>query len=88
MARVIVYYTPSCPYCMRARQLFDAKGVNYEGIRVDTDPALRREMQQKSGRYTVPQIFINQQAIGGCDELYDLEAQGELDNMLAANTPN
>jgi glutaredoxin 3 len=82
MAHVVVYYTASCPYCIRARQLLDAKGVAYEGIRVDTNPALRQEMQQKSGRYTVPQIFINQQAIGGCTELYALENSGELDQLL------
>ncbi|STX29616.1 grxC glutaredoxin 3 [Legionella beliardensis] len=82
MANVIIYSTSYCPYCMRAKQLLDSKGVNYQEIRVDEEPEKRAEMMARSGRRTVPQIFINDQAIGGCDDLYALESKGRLDKLL------
>lgn len=79
---VTLYTTRFCPYCIRARGLLDEKGVDYEDIAVDDEPQLRQEMTQRSGRYTVPQIWIGDQHIGGCDELHSLERQGRLDQML------
>lgn len=75
MNEVILYTTGYCPYCIKAKELLDRKKVIYTEIRVDLQPELREEMIQKSGRRTVPQIFINGKAIGGCDDLYALEAQ-------------
>ena len=83
MAEVIVYSTEICPYCVRAKQLLDSKQVAYQEIRVDLQPELRDEMIAKSGRRTVPQIFINGKPIGGCDDLYELNRSGQLDQMLA-----
>ncbi|CCD06360.1 TPA: glutaredoxin 3 [Legionella pneumophila] len=82
MNEVILYTTGYCPYCIKAKELLDKKKVIYAEIRVDLQPELREEMIQKSGRRTVPQIFINGQAIGGCDDLYALEAQGTLNELL------
>ncbi|HAT8892720.1 TPA: glutaredoxin 3 [Legionella pneumophila] len=82
MNEVILYTTGYCPYCIKAKELLDKKKVIYTEIRVDLQPELREEMIQKSGRRTVPQIFINGQAIGGCDDLYALEAQGTLNELL------
>lgn len=82
MANVIMYSTSYCPYCMRAKQLLDSKEINYQDIAVDEYPEKRAEMVAKSGRSTVPQIFINNQPIGGCDDLYALESQGRLDQLL------
>jgi glutaredoxin 3 len=83
MSKVVTLYTTRfCPYCIRARNLLDEKGVDYEDIAVDHDPQLRREMAQRSGRVTVPQIWIGEQHIGGCDDLMLLARQGRLDAML------
>jgi glutaredoxin 3 len=82
MRKVVMYTTASCPYCVRAKALLDSKGVQYQEIRVDLYPEKRQEMQQRSGRRTVPQIFIEQQSMGGCDELYALQASGQLDKLL------
>ena len=82
MADVIMYSTTYCPYCVRARQLLEKKGVSYTEIRVDEHPEKRQEMILKSNRHTVPQIFINGQAIGGCDDMYALEHLGRLDELL------
>ncbi|KTD08608.1 glutaredoxin 3 [Legionella jamestowniensis] len=82
MADVIMYSTAYCPYCARARDLLDKKGVTYTDIRIDDEPDKRDEMITKSGRRTVPQIFINGQHIGGCDDMYELERQGHLDKLL------
>lgn len=81
---ITLYTTRYCPYCIRARQLLERKGVAYRDIAVDERPALRREMMQRSGRRTVPQIWIGDRHIGGCDELYQLERAGRLDALLAA----
>ena len=85
MARVLMYCTASCPYCQSAEQLLLAKGVSaLEKIRVDLEPARRAEMVQRAGRHTVPQIWIGERHVGGCDDLYALEDAGELDSLLAA----
>ncbi|MCL9684014.1 glutaredoxin 3 [Legionella maioricensis] len=82
MVQVIMYSTGYCPYCTRAKELLHKKNVAFTDIRVDLQPELRDEMIAKSGRHTVPQIFINGQAIGGCDDLYALENQGKLNQLL------
>jgi glutaredoxin 3 len=85
MAKVTIYTTPFCPYCLMAKQLLERKGFDYEEIDVSRKPALRAEMQAKArGRTTVPQIWIGSSHVGGCDELYELEAAGQLDPLLAA----
>ncbi len=78
-----MYATGACPYCMRARALLEARGLDYEEIRVDLDPGRRLEMMERSGRRTVPQIWINDHHVGGFDDLYALERAGELDTLLA-----
>lgn len=80
--RVVMYFTDWCPYCTRARNLFDAKGVAVEEIDVDAVPGAREEMMARSGRDTVPQIFIGDEHIGGCDDLFALDAAGGLDPKL------
>jgi len=82
MAKVIVYTTDYCPYCVRAKALLKHKGVPFEEIDVGADDALRDKMVAESGRRTVPQIFIDGRPIGGFDELNALEQSGELDGML------
>ena len=84
---VILYTTRFCPYCIRARALLDEKGVAYEDIAVDDDPLLRREMMTRSGRTTVPQIWIGEHHIGGCDDLMLLERQGRLNEFLEGAHP-
>ena len=81
-AGVLMYSTRFCPYCVRARLLLDSKKVGYEDIGVDTRPELRREMMDKSGRRTVPQIWIGDRHVGGYDDLARLERAGELDELL------
>ena len=85
MARVLMYTTAACPFCQSAERLLEKKGVtDVEKVRVDLEPARRGEMQQKSGRRTVPQIWIGERHIGGCDDLYELDRQGGLDPLLKA----
>ncbi len=84
ISKVIMYSTRFCPYCMRARALLKSKGIGFEDIGVDGDPAKRQEMMARSKRYTVPQIWIGETHIGGCDELFQLERRGELDDLLEA----
>ena len=83
MAAVVIYSTPWCPYCIRAKRLLNDKGADFTDIDVSADPALRQEMIRLSGRNTVPQIWIGEQHIGGCDELYALERQRRLDELLS-----
>jgi len=79
-----MYATASCPYCQAAERLLERKGVaDVERVRVDLEPARREEMTRRSGRHTVPQIWIGGRHVGGCDDLHDLERTGELDQLLA-----
>jgi len=80
---VVLYGTRFCPFCIRARALLQQKDVRYRDIAVDGKPDLRREMAEKSGRNTVPQIWIGGEHVGGCDELMQLERSGVLDAKLA-----
>ncbi|MCG2578462.1 glutaredoxin 3 [Dechloromonas sp. XY25] len=82
-ARVLMYTTAVCPYCVRAKQLLKARGVTeIEEVRVDLDPERRDEMMQKTQRRTVPQIFIGDTHVGGCDDLHALDAAGQLKPLL------
>jgi glutaredoxin 3 len=84
MARIRMYSTAICPYCINAERLLKSKGVTeIEKIRVDLQPEQRVEMMQKTGRRTVPQIYIDEQHIGGFDELRALDMAGGLDSLLA-----
>jgi len=82
MVDVVMYTTGVCPYCVRARKLLDKKGVKYTEIRVDHDPSQWPEMEQRSGRSTVPQIFIGEFHVGGFDDLSELDLEGKLDPLL------
>lgn len=81
--RVEMYLTQWCPYCQRALALLQSKGVQVTGIDVEADPPRRAEMITRSGRRSVPQIFINDRHVGGCDDLHALDAAGQLDPLLA-----
>lgn len=84
MARVVMYSTAVCPFCVRAERLLSAKGVtDLEKVRVDLDPVRRQEMIEKTGRRTVPQIYVGATYVGGCEELYALDRAGKLDPLLA-----
>ena len=84
MASVEIYTWRACPFCIRAKQLLDRKRVNYTEFAIDGDEAARSAMASKSGgRRSVPQVFINGEHMGGCDELYGLERSGQLDGLLA-----
>ena len=83
MKPIEIYTTPICPYCIRAKRLLDAKGARYVEIDVMGDNERRGEMMRRSGRRTVPQIFIGEVHVGGSDDLYALEQQGRLDALLA-----
>ena len=82
MAKVVIYTTSYCPYCTGAKSLLRAKKVEFEEIDVTSDPERRAEMEKLSRRRTVPQIFIDGQAIGGYDDARSLDARGDLDRML------
>lgn len=85
MAKVLMYSTGVCPYCVMAEKLLRAKGVaEIEKVRVDLDPARRDEMMQRTGRRTVPQIYIGDRHVGGFDDLAELDHDGGLDPLLAA----
>jgi len=82
-ATVTLYTTQFCPYCMQAKALLDNKAVPYTDIPVDGNAELRQQMMERSGRRTVPQIWIGDHHVGGFDDLYALERQGQLDTLLA-----
>jgi glutaredoxin 3 len=85
MNKVKIYTTAVCPYCVQAKQILKARGVvQLEEIRVDTDPAQRQKMMELTGRRTVPQIFVGQTHVGGCDDLMALDARGGLLPLLNA----
>jgi thioredoxin reductase (NADPH) len=86
MTRVVVYSTKWCPYCDRAKRLLQRKGAVFEEIDITADAAGQEEMERRTGRRTVPQIFIGDVHVGGSDELHALEARGELDSLLAAGS--
>jgi glutaredoxin 3 len=84
MRKVTIYTTPICPYCARAKHLLKKKGVSYDEIDVFMDCDARDAMEAKSGgRRTVPQIFVGDEYVGGCDDLYALESEGKLDPLLS-----
>lgn len=83
---VVVYASDWCPYCIRAKALLKRKGVAFEEICVDGRPDLRADMTARAGRTSVPQIWIGDTHIGGCDDLHALERSGELDRLLAQTT--
>jgi glutaredoxin 3 len=83
MSNVVMYTTQWCGYCAAARELLRSKGVEFEDIDVDADSALRQEMMDKSGGRTVPQIFINNEPVGGYSDIAALEEQGKLDTLLS-----
>lgn len=84
MAKVVMYSTAVCPYCQRAEMLLKQRGVTeIEKIRIDLDPAQRDAMMQKTGRRTVPQIYIGERHVGGFDDLAALDRQGALASLLA-----
>lgn len=85
MAKVTMYTTGVCPYCQMAERLLRSKGVaEIDKVRVDTDPARREEMMSRTGRRTVPQIYIGERHVGGFDDLAELDREGGLDPLLAA----
>ncbi|NDY96733.1 glutaredoxin 3 [Wenzhouxiangella limi] len=82
---VVMYCTSVCPFCVAARHLLQAKGVSWTEVPIDQQSEKRAEMMQRSGRHTVPQVFIGDRHVGGFDELNQLEQRGELDRWLAAS---
>ncbi len=84
MTEIVIYTRPFCGFCARAVSLLEAKGVDFTEIEAGMDPARRREMVERSGRSTFPQIFIGDRHIGGCDDLLALDRAGELDPLLKA----
>ncbi len=83
MANVEIYTWSTCPFCARAKALLDEKNVQYSEYTIDGDEEARNRMAERAnGKRTMPQIFINNQHVGGCDELYQLEVQGKLDEAL------
>ncbi len=86
MAKVVIYITTYCPYCTAAKALLRSKGVVFEEVDVTHDPDRRMEMEKRSQRRTVPQIFIDDRPIGGYDEARNLDFAGELDRLLGLKT--
>lgn len=87
MPDIVVYSSRWCPYCVRAKALLDHKGAAFTEILVDGDRERRCEMEDRSGGYTVPQIFVGETHVGGCDELYALDRAQRLDALLGGDTP-
>ena len=85
MPKVIVYGTLLCPYCFAAKRMLKQNGISFDEIRVDKQPELKHEMISRSGRFTVPQIFINEYHVGGYDDLMEHNRSGKLSNLLNAN---
>jgi GrxC family glutaredoxin len=86
MAKIVIYTTSYCPYCFGAKAFLRSKNVEFEEIDVTDDPPRRAEMERRSARRTVPQIFIDDQSIGGYDDVRRLDATGELDRLLGKST--
>lgn len=86
MPNVTLYTTAMCPYCVRARNLLDKKGIEYTDIRIDEQPEMRAEMENRAhGRTSVPQIFIDDFHVGGFDDMAEMDVDGELDERLGLN---
>lgn len=85
MTQIDIYTKPWCPYCKSAKALLRSKGVDFNEIDVSMDAQLEDEMQSRSGRHTVPQIFINDFHVGGSDDLHEAERNGELNALLTGN---
>ncbi len=82
-ATVEIYTWATCPFCLKAKQLLDSKGVAYQEHKIDGDEAARAKMSERAGgRRTVPQIFIGDHHVGGCDDLHEAESQGRLDALI------
>ena len=88
MPKVIIYTSNNCPYCVKAKILLDKKHILFEEINIANDEMREKMIIQSGGKKTVPQIFINDQHIGGCNDLYELEQQNKLDDLLQANIIN
>ncbi len=88
MSDIYLYTTRFCPFCVQAKQLLDSKSLAYSEISVDGDPELRLEMMNLSGRRTVPQIWVGETHVGGCDDLWALERSGKLDSLVEAEGLN
>lgn len=84
MPKIEMYSSQWCPFCVRARMLLDSKQVSYTVIDVDAEPGERAIMRERANRTSVPQIFIGETHVGGCDDLYALERAGQLDSLLNA----
>ena len=82
MTRVKIYTTTNCPFCVRAKRLLEARGIPFDEVDVGADDALRHEIVERTGRRTVPQIFIDEHSIGGFEELAALDAAGDLTSLL------
>ena len=88
MSQIEIYTTPYCPYCLAAKELLNRKGAEFREIDVSRDSKLRTEMTKRAnGGYTVPQIFIGETHVGGCDDLYALDGEGKLDPLLDEALP-
>lgn len=85
MAKVTIYTTRFCPFCVRAKHLLERKQVAYDEVPVDGRSDLRQELLSRTGQRTVPQIWVGETHVGGCDELFALERGGKLDRLLAAS---
>ncbi|WP_305046441.1 glutaredoxin 3 [Geoalkalibacter sp.] len=88
MKAVEIYTKSYCPYCKRAKELLRIKGVSFVEYDVTDDPRKEQEMKQRSGRETVPEIFVDGQLVGGCSDLFDLDEKGELDELLGLSAPS
>jgi glutaredoxin 3 len=86
VAQVLMYCTAACPFCQSAERLLEQKGARVDKVRVDLEPERRGEMMQRSGRRTVPQIWVGERHVGGCDDLYALDREGALDPLLKATS--
>ena len=85
MKKVKIYFSEYCPYCKSVESLMNRKNISFEKIDVDLDVSLREEMVKISGRTSVPQVFVNDLHLGGCDDVYDLENKGKLDSLIFKN---
>jgi glutaredoxin 3 len=83
MKEVLIYTKEVCPYCVRAKSLLQRKGIPFNEIKITNDATKEEMMKKSGGRMTVPQIFIGEKSIGGCDDLYALDAAGKLDEALS-----